>query len=293
LKAIEVVVEAGNLLGEWPVWDDRGDVLWWVDIHGRSLHRWAVCTGHSAWPLPQQTGCIGLCEGAGLICGTRTGFFHFDPATGRNEALVEPLAGTAHVRFNDGRCDRLGRFWSGTVQEQRVVGAAALYRLQPTGACDRLLDGITVANGIAFSPDDRTMYVADSHVREIYSMPFDAASGTLGKRRLFARLDDPVGMPDGATIDADGCLWVAVIHGGRVLRYTPTGQLDRTIALPVSQPTSCQFGGAGLDRLFVTSARMRLDDAVLAREPLAGSVFALDVGIAGLPEPRYGNGAHA
>lgn len=163
MKAPEVVVEAGDLLGESPVWDDRGDALWWVDIYGRSLHRWAVHTGHSAWPMPQQ-------------------------------------------------------------------------------------------------------------------------------RSLFARLDDTVGMPDGATIDADGCLWVV---GGRVLRYTPTGQLDLTIALPVSQPTSCQFGGDGLARLFVTSARMRLDDAALAREPLAGSVLALDLGIAGLPVPRYRYGVHA
>ena len=290
MKDVDVVVEAGNLLGESPVWDDRDNALWWVDIHGRSLHRWSRDTGHGAWPLPRQTGCIGLCEDSGFVCGTRTGFFRFDPATGRDEAIVEPLAGLANVRFNDGRCDRTGRFWSGTVQELRVVGEAALYRLGGMGTCDLVLDGITVANGLAFSPDDRTMYVADSHERVIYAMAFDAEDGTLGERRLFARLDEAMGMPDGATVDVDGCLWIAAIHGGRILRYTPQGRLDRTIAMPVSQPTSCQFGGDDMRQLFVTSARMRLDDQALAREPLAGSVFSLDVGVAGLPEPRYRSG---
>lgn len=151
-----------------------------------------------------------------------------------------------------------------------------------------MVDGITVANGIAFSPDDRTMYLADSHVNEIYSMAFDAASGELGPRRLFARLDAGMGMPDGATVDVDGGVWVAAIGGGRVLRYTPAGKLDRALELPVSQPTSCEFGGDGLRTLFVTSARMKRDPLALQKEPLAGSVFALDVGTSGLPEPRYG-----
>ena len=298
MNEVHVIVEAGNLLGESPVWDDRGSApdrvqgsaLWWVDIHGRSLHRWTATHGHGAWPLPQQTGCIGLCEGPGLICGTRTGFFHFDPATGHNASIAEPLAGATDLRFNDGRCDRRGRFWSGTVQEKRVVGGAALYRLDPSGECTLVSSGITVANALAFSPDDRTMYVADSHAREIYAMHFDADTGQVGERRLFARFDQGMGLPDGATIDVDGCLWVAAIHGGRILRYAPDGRLDRTVPMPVSQPTSCEFGGDGLRTLFVTSARMRLDDAALAREPLAGSLFALDVGVGGFPEPRFGLG---
>lgn len=290
MKDVEVVCEAGNLLGESPVWDERVQGLWWVDIHGRSLHRWSEALGHGAWPLAQQTGCIGLCEGPGLVCGTRTGFFHLDPVSGRTQAIAEPLLGAEHLRFNDGRSDRRGRFWSGTVQELRVAGEAAVYRLGPSGECARVIEGITVANALAFSPDDRTMYAADSHTREIYAMDFDADNGTVGGRRLFARFDEGMGLPDGATVDADGCLWVAAIHGARVLRFTPAGRLDRVVPMPVSQPTSCEFGGADLRMLYVTSARMRLDDAALAREPLAGSVFALDVGVAGLPEPRYRHG---
>lgn len=287
----EMVVQAGNLLGESPVWDDRDESLWWIDIHGRSLHRWQALTGHGAWPLSEQTGCIGLAEHGGFVSGTRNGFTTLVSPAGPGSVITQPLAGAIDVRFNDGRCDRHGRFWSGTVQEKRVVGGAALFRLDSNGSCTRVLEGITVANGLAFSPDDRTMYLADSHAREIYALPYDGITGTIGERRLFARLDAGMGMPDGATVDVDGCLWVAAIDGARLLRYTPAGRLDRTIAMPVSQPTSCEFGGAGLRTLFVTSARMKRDDQALAREPLAGSIFALDVGVGGLPEPRFRNEA--
>ena len=289
----DVVVEAGNLLGESPVWDVRDGALWWVDIHGRSLHRWREGHGHGAWPLSEQTGCIGLCERRGFVCGTRSGFSWFDPVSGERRALSQPLAGAAHVRFNDGRCDPRGRFWSGTVHELREPGGAALHRLSPDGASTCMLDGVTVSNGIAFSPDQRTMYFADSHAREMYAIEFDADSGVIGERRLFVRFERGWGLPDGATVDAEGCVWIAGIEGGRVLRFRPDGRLDRDLALPVSQPTSCSFGGDGLRTMFVTSARMKLDDAALREQPLAGSVFALDVGVAGLPEPRFDDGVIA
>jgi sugar lactone lactonase YvrE len=285
--AFEVVVEAGNLLGESPVWDEREQALWWVDIHGRSLHRWREGQGHGAWPLPEQTGCIGLCARRGFVSGTRTGFVWFEGPLGERRTLVQPLAGASNLRFNDGRCDPAGRFWSATVHELREVGGAALYRLTPDATALRALDGLTVGNGLAFSPDRRTLYVADSHVREIHAIDFDAARGALGARRLFARLQPEWGRPDGATVDAEGGLWIAAIEGGRVLRFLRDGTLDRELRLPVSQPTSVQFGGDGFRTLFVTSARMKLDDAALREQPLAGSVFALDVGVAGVPEPRF------
>jgi len=281
VSEIAVVVEAGNLLGESPVWDDRNGALWWIDIHGRTLHRWREGHGHGAWPLPEQTGCIGLCEEEGFICATRTGFSWFEPASGRREALAQPLAGAKHLRFNDGRCDRRGRFWSGTVHELRDEGTASLYRLDSEGSCTHMLGGVTVSNGIAFSPDERTMYFADSHAKTMYAIAYDAMTGTLGERRIFARFEPEWGMPDGATVDAEGFVWVAAIGGARVLRFDPTGRLSREYPLPVSQPTSCQFGGDDLRTLYVTSARMRLDDEALSSQPLAGSLFAVDV------EPRY------
>lgn len=287
---IDVVCEAGNLLGESPIWDDARERLWWIDIHGRTLHKWSQATGHGARPLPQQVGCIGLADGGGLVCGARTGFYRLDPETTQMEVIVEPLSGKQHERFNDGRCDRRGRFWSGTVQEQRVPGIASLYRLDARGTCVHVQGDLTVVNGLAFSPDERTMYVADSHIRTVYSMPYDAHTGEVGPRTVFACFDEGTGLPDGATVDAEGCLWIAAIHGGRVLRYTPSGRLDRVIEVPVSQPTSCEFGGTDMGTLFITSARMRLSDEALAREPLAGSLFALRPGVSGLAEPRYGMG---
>jgi sugar lactone lactonase YvrE len=283
-----VVVESGNLLGESPVWDSRRDALWWLDILGRAVHRWTPALGHGAWPLPEQAGCIGLCATGGLVCGTRTGFLLVDPAGGGPPTpLAQPVAGSRDVRFNDGRADRHGAFWSGTVHERRVEGGAALYRLAPDGACATVVTGLTVVNGIAFSPDGAAMYFSDSHAREVYRADLDPATGLPGPHRPFVRFAPDWGLPDGATVDADGCLWIAGINGGRVLRFRPDGALDRTIALPVSQPTSCTFGGPELRTLYVTSARRGLTDAALAREPLAGSVLALDVGVAGLPEPAY------
>jgi sugar lactone lactonase YvrE len=284
---LHVVAAAGNLLGESPVWDAGNAALWWVDIHGRSVHRWTARHGHGAWPLPQQTGCIGRCSSGGLVSGTRTGFVRFDPHSGAREPLAQPLTGAAHVRFNDGRADRRGAFWSGTVHELREPGGAALYRLAPDGSCRRVGAPLTVANGIAFSPDGRTMYLADSHVREVYALDLDPDGKLAGQHRLLVRFDPAWGMPDGATVDSEGCLWIAGIGGSRVLRFRPDGTLERTMPMPVSQPTSCTFGGPDLRTLYITSARMKLDDEALEREPLAGSVFALDAGVTGLPEPAY------
>lgn len=285
--AIERVVESRDLLGESPVWDDRDDSLWWVDILGRRLHRLLPGQGeHTRWPLPAQVGAIGLRESGGLVVATREGFGRYVPGDAGIAMIAAPLAGTPDVRFNDGRCDRRGRFWSGTVQEKRVVGGAQLFRLDREGRCERMIDGLTVTNALAWSPDGRTMYYADSHPREIYACEFDEDAGLIGRRRLFAKWADDWGQPDGATVDVDGCLWIAAIHGGAVLRCTPDGRVDRRIPMPALQPTSCTFGGAGMATLFVTSARRDHDDAMLARTPLAGDVFALNVGVAGLPEPR-------
>jgi sugar lactone lactonase YvrE len=286
-STIERVVDAGDRLGESPVWDDRDGSLWWVDILGHRLHRFDPSSGaHVVWPLPAQVGSIGLREAGGLVVATREGFGRHMPGDATIAMLSSPLAGMFDTRFNDGRCDRRGRFWSGTVQEKRVVGGAALYRLDRAGRCERMVDGLTVTNAIAWSPDGRTMYFADSHPREIYACEFDQDAGAVGRRRLFARWPENWGQPDGATIDVDGCLWIAAIHGAAVLRYAPDGRLDRRVPMPVTQPTSCTFGGASMATLFVTSARRGHDAAMLARTPLAGDVFALDAGVAGIPEPR-------
>jgi sugar lactone lactonase YvrE len=165
--------------------------------------------------------------------------------------------------------------------------AGALYRTDPGGRWQRMVDGITVPNSLAWSPDDRTMYFADTPHRVIWAYPFDAETGALGARRPFAEVPEGAGYPDGSTVDADGCLWNAHFDGWRLTRYAPDGRVDRVVPLPVQRPTSCAFGGPGLGVLYVTSARARLTEAELARGPLAGGLLALEPGPRGLPEPRF------
>lgn len=288
MTSVACAAEAANTLGESPVWDDAAGVLWWIDIHGRSLHRYHPASGsHGAVALGDQVGSVCLRRSGGLVAATRDGFSLLDSVTGVAVPIASPLAGMSDIRFNDGRAGPDGRFWAGTVQEKRVAGEAALYRLGVDGASERVLGGITVANGICWSPDRRTMYLADSHVREIYAFDFDARSGELSRRRLFVSFPPEYGMPDGSTVDADGNVWSAAIHGWHVLKFTPDGRLDDAIRMPVAMPTSCAFGGPDLSTLFVTSASMRLSEDERAEQPQAGHLFALATGARGLPEPRY------
>ena len=237
--------------------------------------------------MPADIGSIGLCRGDGLVAALRTGFALVDAATGALRPIVDPIGGRPDVRFNDGRCDRAGRFWAGTVQERRVVGEAALYRLGPDHECAIAVPDLTVVNSVAFAPDDRTLYVACSTAREVMAFDLDLATGRLSRRRTLHRLAATDGVPDGATVDEAGCLWLAVFDGGRLLRLTPDGRIDRELAMPVPRPTSCTFGGPGLDTLFVTTARSGLGPAQLAAAPLSGSVLACRPGVPGLPEPRF------
>jgi sugar lactone lactonase YvrE len=201
--------------------------------------------------------------------------------------VAAPEAHLPDNRFNDGRCDRRGRFFAGTMSDVRRDPAGSLYRLDADLSCHRLFSGIIVPNSIAWSPDSRTMYFADTYRARIAAYDYDAETGDLSRERLFVDAAGHPGRPDGSCVDADGCLWNAEYGGGRVVRYTPDGRIDRAIALPVSNPTCCCFGGARLDILFVSSARQRLSAEQLAREPLAGSVFAVRPGVSGLPEGRF------
>ncbi|HEX2727006.1 MAG TPA: SMP-30/gluconolactonase/LRE family protein [Beijerinckiaceae bacterium] len=275
------------MLGESPIWSSAESVLYWVDIHKPSILRADLAEGSvTEWPLPENVGSIGF-RPDGLVASLRLGFALFDTATGAVKRLAQPLAGRHNIRFNDGRVDRAGRFWAGTVHEKRERGTAALYRLDPDGSCREMATGFTVSNGISWSPDNRTMYFADSQDRAVYAFDFDLADGAIANRRLFARFSEGEGIPDGATVDVDGAYWVAHFDGGKITRYAPDGRVDRTIPMPVPRPTSCAFGGPGLKTLYVTSASFGLSPEQRASAPLSGSVFALDVGTQGLPEPVF------
>lgn len=191
------------------------------------------------------------------------------------------------LRMNDAKCDVAGRMWGGTMTVERRPGACALYRLDPDGTVSSMLGDVTLSNGLGWSPDGRTMYYIDTPLRSIAAFDFDVNAGTITRRRHLVQIEGGAGNPDGMTVDAEGCVWVAMAHGSGIRRYTPSGRLDRMVSLPVRKVTSCSFGGARLDQLFVTTACVGLSEQELAAEPLAGAVLCCEVGAMGLPVDRF------
>ncbi len=276
-------------LGEGPVWDDAGQALWWHDVTGRVLHRLDHATGATrSWPLPKMPGSFGHRRGGGMIAAFRNRLSLFDPETGEDREIEGHGIDFAVERFNDGACDAMGRFWTGTFDPTMKTDRGTLYRIDPDLSVTRVDTGINMSNGIAWSPDGRTLYYSDSRPGQVYRYDFDMESGTIGRRSIFIDFAGREGAPDGCTVDAEGFLWVAEVEAGRIGRYDPAGRCERTIELPVSKPTSVAFGGPDLSTLFVTSMRYGLGEKELARQPAAGRLLAVDVGVKGLPEPLFG-----
>ncbi|MDB5778118.1 MAG: gluconolactonase [Polaromonas sp.] len=290
----ELVLDARNGTGESPVWHGAEQALYWVDIPARKLCRWTPATGEAkSWLAPEMLACAAPIAGSNQwIAGAESGIFQLSP---QDDGLLgfERLAPVSHamqgMRFNDGRCDRQGRFLAGTMLMNMAAGASVgcVYSYQKDTGLTRLLDGFITPNGMAFSPDGRTMYLSDSHplVQSVWAFDYDIETGTPSNRRLFIDMNPLPGRPDGAAVDADGGYWICGNDAGQIHRFTPDGKLDRSLAVPVKKPAMCAFGGAGLDTLFVTS--IRPDGIDLTDQPLAGGVFALRPGVRGLPEPVF------
>ena len=286
----ELVFDARNAVGESPVWVPAEQSLYWVDIPARRLLRWHAASGEVRhWAAAEMIGCIAPCASGGWVCAMETGVFHMSTDSGAalQGAMLAPVRhAMPGMRFNDGRCDRQGRFRAGTMLMDMSAAqpVGVLYALE--GATLKpLADGLMVPNGLAFSPDGRTMYLSDSHpkVQQIWAYDYDTDTGTPSNRRLFVDMTPLPGRPDGAAVDEDGCYWICGNDAGLVHRFTPEGKLDRSLELPVKKPAMCAFGGANLDTLYVTTIRPEGVD--LADQPLAGGVFALSPGTRGLPEP--------
>ncbi|MCA0425121.1 MAG: SMP-30/gluconolactonase/LRE family protein [Proteobacteria bacterium] len=272
-----------DTLGEGPLWHHGRDALLWFDITGRFLLRLTPDTGllESA-KLSETASAAGIIDDHSILLATSAGLGCLDVDNGAWRPLMPFPAAAADVRPNDGRCDPWGRFWIGTMADPVRPDSGALYRFD--GTLTVLRQSVTVPNAIAFAPDRRTAYFADSPTRTIVALDLDAEDGTILGTRPFARLDGP-GIPDGAVVDAEGFLWNAEWDGARLTRYAPDGRIASILRLPVSRPTCPAFGGPDLRTLFITSARYGLDAADLAREPLAGALLAFDVGVAGQAEP--------
>jgi sugar lactone lactonase YvrE len=279
-------------LGESPFWHPDEAALYWCDIAGRRLNRWHPGRAeHRQWAFDTEPACAAPVPGGTLLLGMRDGLFRFDPASGTRTRLAAPPYDPAEERFNDGKADPQGRFWAGTIYEPRTAPKAALYRWAG-GRLDRMAGDATTGNGLAWSPDARTLYWADTKAHRVRAYDVEPVEGRLSRMRDFAVFPPRAegqppeaygGRPDGAAVDVEGGYWVAMYEGGRLLRLRPDGGLDRALPLPVRCPTMPCFGGPDGRTLFVTSARQGRPAEELAAQPLAGCVLSLRVDVPGLP----------
>jgi len=274
-------------LGEGVLWSVEEQALFWVDIDGKTLNRFDPASGaNHAWSLPATPGSFAFRDGRGAVIATDAGYYDLDFASGAIEFLLGPPFDATLYRFNDGKTDRQGRFWTGTVPRHDLTQKGGGYFRYDRGAVVEGISGITIANGTAFSPDGRIMYRAESLARTIYALDYDPATGAPSNERVFAVLPEGLGIPDGATVDAEGCYWAAAPFGdqaGHVLRFTPSGELDLQIEVPVLTPLMVAFGGPDLSTLYIVSGRI---EALLNREASewSGDIFAVDTHFRGLPE---------
>lgn len=289
---VQLAIFDVSLLGESPLWHPVEQVLYYCDIPGRKLNRFDPRTADlQHWSFDTNVACCAPMVDGGLLLAMRDGLFRFDTQSGERTHLLDAPYDVATERFNDGKCDPQGRFWVGTIYEPRDPALAALY-CYTNGELKKKADAITVSNGLAWSPDGCTQYWSDTKAHAVYAFDFDPATGDLHQRRTFAHfapkvagasLDEYGGRPDGAAVDAEGCYWVAMFEGQRVLRLSPQGELLREVHLPVRCPTMPCFGGADLKTLYITTASEGRPADELLEQPWAGCVLSLRVDVPGLP----------
>ncbi len=292
--AVQVAYDQPMAVGECPLWNPAEACLYWVDIDGFAVHRLDPASGeHTDWKMDSEPSALALCAGGGLVVALRSGFVHLDTASGAISAIAPAPYDTSSARFNDGRVDPAGRFWVGTLYEPRDKPAAEMYVLERGKVRLASLAPMTNSNGLAFSPDGKWMYHADTAAHRVDRHAFDASAGAVSPAQRFQQFaaDKAAanygGRPDGAAVDSEGAYWCAMFEGGRLLRFAPDGTLLREVKLPLRCPTMVAFGGADLRTLYVTSASHNRSAAERAQYPLTGCVISLRVDVAGLPEPSY------
>lgn len=278
----EVLRAAAADVGEGPSWDAETQTLVWVDVHAGAVFREDLRGNWQETRVDRHIGAALPSARAGeLLLVLRDGFYTL--GSDGPTAIATPLLDQPEIRFNDGKVDPRGRAFAGTMPYSQGRLTGALYRLDPPGVATTCVDPVFLSNGLGWSSDERSMYLVDSGTHQVWRYAYDPDSGSLGQRSLFLEVEPARGMPDGLAIDHDDCVWIAFWGAGQVRRYTPDGRLDRTVYLPVSQPTSMCFAGSDLSTLVITSARFSLDEAALAIEPLAGALFVVDAGCSGPP----------
>jgi len=287
MSEIEHFLAIHNTLGEGALWSVSEQALYWIDIHNNCYHRLDSSSGmYETVSVGVKIGVLAQRSSGGLVMATQKGFAFWDTQKKVLKIINNPEEQRPFMRFNDGAVDCRGRFWAGSMND---AGGAegVLYRLDPDGSVQCMISGVSVPNGIGWSPDNTVMYFTDSARRTIYAYDFDAEDGTITNMRVQVAMPDSPYVPDGLTVDSEGYLWSACWDGGKILRYDPTGTLERVIDVPVLRPTSCNFGGPDLNELYITSARIGLTDEELRTYPYSGDVFRLKTEIRGIEKFQF------
>jgi sugar lactone lactonase YvrE len=289
---VRVAVASAALLGESPVWHPREQALYYADIPGHRLQRFDPKSGElTHWAFDTDVASFAPRMDGSLLLAMRDGLWHFDPSTGERKLVAAPDYDPKTERFNDGKADPQGRFWVGTIYEPRDPPLASL-QCFASGKLTKRVEGITVGNGLAWSPNGRTIHWSDTKAHTIYAADFDPQTGALSRQRVFASfavkqpgraLDAYGGRPDGAAMDSEGCYWAAMFEGQRIVRLSPDGEIVREVKLPVRCPTMPCFGGPDLKTLYITTSRENRPQTELIEQPYAGCVLALEVDVPGLP----------
>lgn len=287
---VELVVDARATLGEGPLWDEREKLLYWVDILRHALHVYDPASGQNkTYDVGQRVSTVVLGESGDVLVAVENGFARFDCATSKLEILADPEADKPENRFNDGKCDPAGRFWAGTMHASATVPEnGGLYRLDPDLSVHTMLTGVSISNGIVWTADRKTMYFNDSIPGTVTAFDYDDETGDISNPRVVIQIPSSMGVPDGMAIDSEGMLWIAHFFGAAVHRWNPqTGTVIDTITLPASNPTACAFAGDNLDELYITTARDSVSDEQLKREPHAGGLFHVKIGVTGTLTHRF------
>jgi L-arabinonolactonase len=285
---LEIAARTNDLLGEGVIWNPRQEALYWVDAFAPAIRRLNPIDGVvSSWKTPEIVGSLVFDEFGTVVAGLESGYHRVTLDPWAIEPICNPQPEPGII-FNDGKCDRRGRYFIGTMHREFVADAGVLWRLDPDLTCHRIDDGITISNGLAWSPDDRTMYFADTRKDVVYAYDYDIETGDASNRRTFISTTDRKGRIDGATVDVEGNYWAALIHEGAVGCFSPEGREIGRVDLPVDHPTMCTFGGPDLEDLYVVTSRRFLDPEGLERQPLAGSLFIVrGLDTRGIAEPFF------
>ncbi len=281
----ELHYNAKATLGEGPAWDAKSQTLYWVDV----LEKRIYAGSRLFLQLDDVVSCLAPRKDGGFVIAQRFGFWTFDPDTNKLFTLASPKGEPSNNRFNDGKCDPRGRFVAGTMDHNEQETSGSLYSLSPEGRIKKLLKDVRISNGLAWSPDCKTMYFIDTPTREVRAFEYDIETGAIANPRLLIHFEDTFGWPDGMTTDSKGNLWIAMWGGARITQWDSKGILMEQFGIPALNPTSCVFGGPDLNQLFITTARVGMDAAALKKYPQAGGVFRMQTNVTGMPTYEFGS----